>query len=70
MKLLTEQQQYDLARLAADEIHKSLMEAAQQRYMYETTSYESVRDGLTKAFQMVLRNVYADQGWEDLFGQQ
>ena len=60
MKLLTEQQQYHLACLAADEIHNSLVEAAHQRYISETTSYISVRDGLTKAFQMVLRNVYAE----------
>lgn len=60
MKTLTEEQQYDLARLAADEIHKSLMEAAQERYMSETTSYVSVKQGLTKAFQHVLRNVYAE----------
>ena len=60
MKTLTKEQQYDLACLAADEIHKSLMEAAQQRYMSEMTSYDSVRQGLTKAFQHVLRNVYAE----------
>tara|TARA_B100001059_G_C17591074_1_gene454679 strand:+ start:536 stop:721 length:186 start_codon:yes stop_codon:yes gene_type:complete len=60
MKLLTEQQQYDLASLAADEIHNSLVAAVQQRHMSEMTSYISVRDGLTKAFQMVLRNVYAE----------
>ena len=60
MKTLTEEQQYDLARHAADEIHKSLMEAAHERYMSETTSYVSVKQGLTKAFQHVLRNVYAE----------
>ena len=60
MKTLTEEQQYLLASLAADEIHKSLMEAAHERYMSETTSYVSVKQGLTKAFQHVLRNVYAE----------
>ena len=60
MKKLTEEQQYLLSSLAADEIHKSLMEAAQQRYISETISYDSVREGLTKAFQSVLRNVYAE----------
>ena len=60
MKKLTEEQQYLLSSLAADEIHKSLMEAAQERYMSETTSYLSLKQGLTKAFQHVLRNVYAE----------
>ena len=61
MKTLTEEHQHLLAGLAADEIHKSLMEAAQQRYMSEVTSCESVKQGLTTAFQKILRNVaYAD----------
>jgi len=56
MKTLTEEQQNLLAGLAADEIHKSLMEAAQQRYMSEVTSYESVKQGVTTAFQKIFRN--------------
>ena len=59
MKKLTEDQRHLIASLAADEVHKSLMEAASQRYWAEMNSCDSVRQGLEKAFQKIMRNVYA-----------
>ena len=58
MKRLTKQQQNLLACFAAQKIHTSLMEAAEQRYITEITAYSSVEHGLREAFQVILGNVY------------
>ena len=62
MKKLTEEQQHTLAWIAASETHTSLVESAKERYMSEITSYESVRTGLEKAFEKILKSVYEDLG--------
>lgn len=60
MKKLTEEQQHTLAWIAASDIHTSLVESAKERYMSEISSYDSVRTGLEKAFEKLLKNVYAE----------
>ena len=58
MKKLTEDQQHTLAWIAASEIHTSLVKSAKERYMSEISSYDSVRTGLEKAFEKIMRNVF------------